>query len=114
MRNSTELVEPLLNLYGLENSKLTAIPGGRSTVVGARDSNSSYWSRLLSHSGRTTQLHGAMETRHAILHSTTIHTSPRSHNREQARSETIDTISHRHSQHLSSFRTTHDGSETDD
>ena len=33
IKNSTDLVEFLLNLYGLENSKSTANPGGRSTVM---------------------------------------------------------------------------------
>ena len=33
VRNSTDLVEPLLNLHGLENSKPTANPGRRSTVM---------------------------------------------------------------------------------
>ena len=33
VKNSTDLVESLLNLYGLENSKPTASPGRRSTVM---------------------------------------------------------------------------------
>ena len=33
VKNSTDLVESLSNLYGLENSKPTANPGGRSTVM---------------------------------------------------------------------------------
>ena len=33
VKNSTEFVDSLLNLYGLENSKPTANPGGRSTVM---------------------------------------------------------------------------------
>ena len=33
IKNSTDFVESLLNLYGLENSKSTANPGGRSTVM---------------------------------------------------------------------------------
>ena len=33
MKNSTELLESLLNLYGLENAKPTANPGRRSTVI---------------------------------------------------------------------------------
>ena len=68
---------------------------------GARDNNSSEWSRFLqlSHSRRKTHLHGTLETRHAIRHPTTIHTSPQYHNGEQARSETFDTISQKHAQH---------------
>ena len=77
---------------------------------GARDSNSSGWSCFLqlSHSRRKTHLPGTLETRHATCHPSTIHTSLHSHNREQARSETVGTISRRHAQ--SSSRTTHDGS----
>ena len=33
VKDSTDLVEPLLNLYGLENAKPTANPGRRSTVM---------------------------------------------------------------------------------
>ena len=33
VKNSTDLVESLLNLYGLQNSKPTANPGRRSTVM---------------------------------------------------------------------------------
>ena len=33
MKNSTDLVESLLNLFGLENSKPTANPGRRSTAM---------------------------------------------------------------------------------
>ena len=33
VKNSTDLVEPLSNLYGLDNSKPTANPGRRSTVM---------------------------------------------------------------------------------
>ena len=33
VKNSTDLVESLLNLYGFENSKPTANPGRRSTVT---------------------------------------------------------------------------------
>ena len=33
VKNSTDLVEALFNLYGLENSKPTATPGRRSTVM---------------------------------------------------------------------------------
>ena len=39
-----------------------------------------------------------------------IRTSPQSHNREQARSETVDTISQRHATHLSSSLTAWNGS----
>ena len=39
---------------------------------------------------------------------------PQSHSREQARSETVDTMSQRHAQHLSSSGTTHHGSKRND
>ena len=42
VKNSTDLVESLSSLYALENSKTTANPGRRSTII----SNSSGWSRL--------------------------------------------------------------------
>ena len=42
--------------------------------------------------------------RHALLHSTTIHTSPQSHYRGQACSETVATVSQWYVQHLSSSR----------
>ena len=64
VKNSTDLVESLLKLYGLQKSKPTVNPGG------ARVSNSTGWSRLLqlSHSRRKTHLHGTLKTRHAIRH----------------------------------------------
>ena len=88
-QNSTDLVEPRLNLSGLENSTPTVNPGRRSTVmelasaipvVGYDCSN------FRTAVGKT-HLHGTLETRHAIRHPTTIHTSPQSHDREQTRSE---------------------------
>ena len=100
VKNSTDLVESFLNLYGLQNSKPTVNPGRRSAVMELASSTPG-WSRLLqlSHRGRKTPLHGTMETRHAIRHPTTMHTSPQSHDREQARSETVDTIPQRHATH---------------
>ena len=71
---------------------------------GAHVSNSFGWSRLLqlSHSHRKAHLHRTLETRHAIRHPTTIHTSPPIHDREQARSKAVDTTSQRRATHLSS------------
>ena len=105
VKNSTDLVEFFLNVYGLQT-------GRTLDSDGARVSNSTGWSRLLqlSHSRRKTHLHGTLEMRHAICHSTTIHTSPQSHDREQARSETVDTISRRHATHLSSSWAARNGS----
>ena len=104
VKNSTDLAESLLNLYGLQNSKPLVNPGRRYDSDGARVSNFTGWSRLLqlSHSRGKTHLHGTLETRHAIRHPTTIHTSSQHHDREQPRSKTVDTISHRHATHLSS------------
>ena len=94
VRNSTKLFDSLQKLYGLENSQPTANPGGSSTVmelatVTPLDGHDH------SNIGGKFHLHGTMETRH---------------NREQARSETVDTRSQRLAQHLSSSPTTHDGS----
>ena len=105
VKNSTDLVESLLNLYGWENSKPTANPGRRSIVMGlasATPQGGHEHSNFRTAVGKLTHLHGTLETRHAVRHPTTIHTSPQSHNREQARSETVDTISQRHATHLSS------------
>ena len=103
VKNSTDLVESLLNLHGLENSKLTANPGRRSTVMELASATPG-WSGVLqlSQSRRKTRLHGTWKTRHVIRHPTTNHASPHPHDREQARSETVDTISQRHSTHVSS------------
>ena len=69
---------------------------------GARVSNSTGWWRLLqlSHSCRKTHLHGTLETRPAILHPTTIHTSPQLHDREQAPNATVETTSQRYATHF--------------
>ena len=44
VKNSTDLGESLLKMYGLQNSKPTVNLGRRSTGVGARVSNTSGWS----------------------------------------------------------------------
>ena len=90
VKNSTDFVESLLNLSGLENSKPTANPGRRSTLMelaSAIHLDGYDYSNFRTAVGKT-HLHGTLETRHAIRHPTTIHTSPQSHDREQARSET--------------------------
>ena len=106
-KNSTELVESILNLYGFENSTPTANPGRHSTVMKLATAihlDGHDYSNFRTAVGET-YLHGTLDTRHAIRHPTTIHTSPQSHNREQARNETVDTISQTHAQYLSSSRT---------
>ena len=104
VKNSIHLVDSLLNLQGVENSKPTANLVLTLDSYGARVSNSTGWSRLLelSHSRLKTHLHGKLETRHTLCHPTNNHTNPQPHDREQARGETVDTISQRHATHLSS------------
>ena len=102
VKNITDLVESLLNLYGLENSKPTANLGGRSTVMDLASAvplDGHDYSNFRTAVGKLIFM---AETRHAIRHPTTIHTSPQPHDREQARSETVDRISQRHATHLSS------------
>ena len=83
VKNSTDLVESLLNLYGLENSKPTANPGRRSTVMELASATPLDGHDYTNFAQcRKTHLHGALGTRHAIGHPTTIHTSPQSHDRE--------------------------------
>ena len=104
VKNSTDLVESLLSLHGLENSKPTGNPGRRSTVIelaSAPPLDGHDYSNFRTAVAKT-HLHGTLDTRHAIRHPTTVHTSPQPRDREQARSETIDTISERHATHLSS------------
>ena len=101
VKNSTDLVESLLSLYGLQNSKPAVDPGRRSTVMelaSATPLDGHDYSNFRTAVGKLI----FMETRHAIRHPTSIHTSPQPHDREQARSETVDTISQRHATHLSS------------
>ena len=78
VKSSTDIVQSLLNLYGLQNSKLAANLGNRLTVMD-----------LVS----GTLLDGHDSPSIPDCHPTTLHTSPQSHDREQARSETVDTIS---------------------
>ena len=97
-------MESLLNLYGLENSKPTPDLGRRSTVMelaSAIPLDGHDYSNFRTAVGKT-HLHGTLETRHAIRHQTTMHTSPQSHNREQARSEAVATMSQRHATQLPS------------
>ena len=104
VKNSTAFVESILNLYGLKNSKPTVDPGRRSTVMelaSATPLDGHDYSNFRTAVGKLIFM-APLETRHAIHHPTTNHTSPQAHDREQARSETIDTISKKHSTHLSS------------
>ena len=84
VKNSTDLVELLLNLYGLENAKPTANPGGRSAVMELASAN---------------RLDGAVGK---IIFMAPWRPDVQFHDRDQARSETLATISHRHATHMSS------------
>ena len=70
-KNSNDLVESLSDLYGLENSKPTANPGRRSTVMEL--ASATFLDGYVSHSRRKTHLHGTLETRHAICQSVTVY-----------------------------------------
>ena len=93
VRNRKEVVEPVLNLFGLGNSKPTADPGRRSALMelataihldGHDHSNNSRTA-----DGKT-HLHGTMETIHAIHHSTTIHTTPLYPTTESKANDTLE------------------------
>ena len=104
VKNSTDPVESLLKLYGLQNSKPTVNPGRRLTVMelaSATPLDGHDYSNFLTAVGKT-HLHGTLETRHAIRHPTTIHTQVLNPTTESKRSETVDAISQRHATHLSS------------
>ena len=104
VKNSTDFVETLLNLYGLENAKPTANPGRRSTVMelaSATPLDGHDYSNFRTAVGKlifVAPWRPAMQF--AIQQqSTRVHNL---HDREQARSETVDTISQRHATYLSS------------
>ena len=91
VKSSTDLVASFVNLYGLENSKPTANPGRRSTAMelaSAIPLDGHKYSNFRTAVGKLIFM-PPLETRHAIRHPKTIHTSPQSNNREQARSETV-------------------------
>ena len=104
VKNSTDLVEPLINLYGLENSKPTANPGGRSTVMELASATSlggHDYSNFPSVVGKLISVAPwRPDMQFAIQQLSTHVLNPT--NRNQARSETVDTISQRHATHLSS------------
>ena len=104
MKNSADVVESLLNLYGLENSKPTAYPGRHSTVMelalatlldGLEHSSfrRAVGKLIFMAPWRPDMLFAIQQLSTQVL-------NPR--DREQARSETVDTISQRHATHLSS------------
>ena len=95
MKNSTDLVESLFNLYGLENSKPTANLGGRSTVMELASGtplDGHDYSNFLTAGGKLIFMAPWRPDMQFAIQQLP-HTSPQSHNREQARSETVDAIS---------------------
>ena len=104
VKNITDLVESLLNLYGLENSKPTDNPGGRFTVMelaSATPVDGHDYSNFRTAVGKLIFMAPWRPDMQFAIQQT-INTSPQPHDSEQARSETVDTISQRHSTHLSS------------
>ena len=106
MKNSTELVESLLNLHGLENSKPTANPGRCSTVVklaAAILPDGLYYSNFRTAVGKLIFMAPQRpDMKFAIQQLSTQVLNPTTE--EQARNKTVTQT------HLSSSRTTHDGS----
>ena len=86
VKNSTDLVESLLNLLQVGKSKPTANPGRRQVMELA---SATLWMVMTV----------PAFTKHADMQfaiQRLSHTNPQHHDREQARSETVDTISQRH------------------
>ena len=91
VKNSTDFVKSFLNLYGLQNSKPTVNLGRRSTVM--------HWmvtitSTFEQPSENSSSRHLGDQTCNSP--SNNYPPSPQPHDREHARSETVDTISQRH------------------
>ena len=76
VKSSTDFVESLFGSLRVDNSKPTAYPGRRSTVMELASATPL---------GGHTHLHVTLETRHAICRPPAIHTSPQSHNRKSLR-----------------------------
>ena len=97
VKNSTDLAESLLNLYGLQNSKPSVNPGRRLTVMELASATSLDGHDYSNFRTAVGKLIFMAPWRPDM---TTVHTSSQLHDREQARSETVDTISQRHATHL--------------
>ena len=102
VKSSTDLVEFFLNLFGLENSKPTANLGRRSTVM---ELASPIPLKGHDYSNFRTVVETLIfmapwrpDMQFAIQQ---LSTSPQPHDREQARSETVDATSQRHATQLS-------------
>ena len=95
MKNNTDLVESLVILYGFEKSKPTANPGRRSTVMELASATplDGYDYSNFPTAVRKLIFMAPWRPDMQFCCPTTIHTCPQSHDREQARSETVDAIS---------------------
>ena len=95
VKNSTVLMESLSNLYRLESSKPTANSKQKLNIdvelATAIPLDGHDYSNFRTAVGKLTFM-ATWGPDMQIRHSTTIHTSRQSHNRKQARSETIATI----------------------
>ena len=95
VKNNTDLVESLLNLYGLQNSNPTVNPGRRSTVMelaSATPLDGHDCSNFRTAVGKLIFMAPWRPDMQFAIQQT-IHTSHQPHDREQARSEAVDTIS---------------------
>ena len=103
VKNSTDLVESLLNLYRLPNSKPTVNPGRRSTVMelaSATPLSGHDHSNFRTAVGKLIFMAPwKPDVQFAIQQ---LSTQVLNHDRKQARSEAVDTISQRQATHLSS------------
>ena len=98
VKNSADLVQSLLNLYGLQNSKPTVTPGRRSTVMelaSATPLDGHDYSNFRTAVGKLICMAPWRPDMQFAIQQL-VHTSPQPHDREQARSGTVDTISQRH------------------
>ena len=114
VKNSTDLVESLLDLYGLVNSKQTGNPGRRSTVMelaSATPLDGHDYSNFRTAVGKLIFIAPWRPDMQCNSPSNNYpHKSSITQQKKLARSETVAAISHRHTQHLSSSRTARNGS----
>ena len=95
MKNRADFVESLLDLYGLENSKPTANLGRRSTAVELASAillDGHDYSNFRTAVGKLIFMAPWRPDMQLAIQQLS-RQGPQSHNREQARSETVDTIS---------------------
>ena len=97
VKDSTDLVESLLNPYGLENSKPTAHPGRRLIVMelaSATPLDGHDYSNFRTAVGKLIFMAPWRPDMQFAIQQL-IHTSPPSRDRERARRETVHTTSHK-------------------